>query len=254
MNLVSMSWTIRKPAVLKEKLHLLKLNLAKRIGICEGMQVLDVGCGQGTFTTCIAKLVGETGKVVAVDITDEYLKEMDENLDKYNVSRVVNFVKADAAHLSSVLIHEEFDAIVSYRFIEELTQPHKLSRIIVEMVKLVRQNGMVAMIELSTKTRNMAEDNLIRLHRDIGGDYFPAAVEILQHMKNAGLKKAQVETIETNIWYSPAVYLKGNISQDEFWEEFRERIMKELWPSVKRYGMKYPPINIFSGRKPIIKD
>ena len=179
---------------------------------------------------------------------------MNENLDKYNVSHVVNFVKADAAHLSFVLLHEGFDAVVSYRLIEELTQPHKLSRIIAEMAKLVRQNGIVAMIELSTKTRNMAEENLIRLHRDIGGDYFPATVEILQHMKNAGLKKVQVETVETNIWYSPAVYLKGTVSQDEFWEEFRKRIMKELWPSVKRYGMKYPPINIFSGRKPQIED
>jgi cyclopropane fatty-acyl-phospholipid synthase-like methyltransferase len=41
-----MSWTIRKPEALEEKLHLLKLNLAKRMRICEGMHVLDVGCGQ----------------------------------------------------------------------------------------------------------------------------------------------------------------------------------------------------------------
>lgn len=249
-----MSWIIRKPEVLEEKLHLLKLNLARMVGIREGMHVLDVGCGQGTFTTCIAKLVEKTGKVVAVDITDEYLNEMNENLGKYNVNHVVNFVRADAAHLSSALHHEEFDAVVSYRLIEELTQPHKLSRIIAEMAKLVRQNRIVGIVELSTKTRNTAEENLIRLHRDIGGDYFPATVEILQHMKNAGLKKVQVETMETNIWYSPEVYLKGNVSQDEFWEEFRERIMKELWPSIKQYGMKYPPVKIFSGRKPQIED
>jgi len=118
------------------------------------------------------------------------------------------------------------------------------------MAKLVRQNGTLAMIELSTETRNIAEQNLIKLHRDIGGDCFPAPREILRHMRNAGLKKVQVETVDTNIWYSSAVFLKGAVSQDEFWEEFRERIMKELWPSVKRYGMKYPPINIFSGRKP----
>jgi len=227
----------------------LKLKLASRIGIREGIQVLDVGCGQGTFTVCIAKLVGETGKVIAIDISDEYLKEMNENLDRYNVRHRVNFVKADAADLSSSLLSEGFEVVASYRLIEELTHPDKLPRIIAEMAKLAKQNGTVAIVELSAKTRNAAEENLIRLHRDIGCDYFPPPGEILQHMKNAGLQKVQVETVETNIWYSPTVCLKGTGSQDEFWEEFRERIMRELWPSVKRHGMKYPPINIFLGQK-----
>jgi ubiquinone/menaquinone biosynthesis C-methylase UbiE len=73
---------IRKPEVLERKLHLMLLNLVSLIGIREGMLVLDVGCGQGTYTVCLAKLVGETGKVVAIDISDEYLKEMNEALKK----------------------------------------------------------------------------------------------------------------------------------------------------------------------------
>jgi len=241
---------IRKPEALKNKLHLMKMNLASLIGIREGMQVFDVGCGQGTFTACIAKLVGETGKVVAVDITDEYLKEMNENLDKHNVKHLVKFVKADAAELSVILVSQSFDAAVSYRLIEELTQPQKLSKIIAEMAKSIRRNGTVALIELSTKTRNIAQENLIRLHRDIGDDYFPATKEILQHMKNVGLTKVHVKTVETKIWYSSTVFLKGAGGQDEIWTEFKEKIMEELWPSVKQHGMKYPPINIFLGKKP----
>lgn len=240
---------IRNSEALKEKLHLMKMNLARLIGIREGIQVLDVGCGQGTFSACIAKSVGETGKVVAVDITEEYLKEMNQNLEKYNVRHLVKFVKTNAADMSSVFISESFDAAVSYRLIEELTQPQKLSKIIAEMTKLVRKNGTVAIIELSTKTKNIAEENLVRLHRDIGDDYFPAPKEILQHMKNAGLTKVQVKTVETKIWYSPTLFLKGAGGQDEIWIEFKEKIMKELWPSVKQHGMKYPPINIFLGQK-----
>jgi cyclopropane fatty-acyl-phospholipid synthase-like methyltransferase len=213
------------------------------------LQVLEVGAGQGSFTACIAKLVGETGKVVAVDITDVYIKEMNENLDKYNVRHLVTLVKADAAELSATLMPQSFDAAVSYRLIEELTQPRKLSRIIAEMTKSVRQDGTVALIELSTTTRNMAEENLIRLHRDIGGDYFPPPKEILQHMRNAGLTKARVKKMETSIWYSSAVFLEGVGGQDEIWPEFKEEIVEELWPSVKQYGMKYPPINMFLGQK-----
>jgi len=241
---------IRNPVELQQKLHLMKMNLASLIGVREGMHVLDVGCGQGTFTACIAKLVGETGKVVAIDITDEYLGEMYENLDKCNVKHLVKFVKADAAELSAIHISQSFDAAVSYRLIEELTRPEKLSKIFAEMAKSVRQNGKVALIELSTKTRNIAEENLIRLHRDIGGDYFPAPKGILEHMKNAGLTEVHLKTVETKSWYSSTVFLKGAGGQDEIWTEFKEKIMEELCPPVKQYGMKYPPINIFLGQKP----
>jgi cyclopropane fatty-acyl-phospholipid synthase-like methyltransferase len=240
---------IRKPEVLERKLHLMLLNLVSLIGIREGMLVLDVGCGQGTSTVCLAKLVGETGKVVAIDIIDEYLKKMNEALKKRNVKHRVKFVKADAVELSAIFAPQSFDAAVSYRFIEELTQPEKLPKIIEEMTKLIRQNGKVALIELSTKTRNMAEENLIRLHRDIGGDYFPAPKEILDAMKKAGLTKIHFKTVETKIWYSSTLFLKGAGGQDEIWPEFREEITGKLWPSVKQHGMKYPPMNIFLGEK-----
>ncbi|HVP26411.1 MAG TPA: class I SAM-dependent methyltransferase [Candidatus Bathyarchaeia archaeon] len=228
----------------------MKMDLANQIGIREGMRVLDVGCGQGSFTICIAKLIGEKGKVVAVDISDEYLREMNENLDEYHVKHRVNFVKADATELSTALASQSFDAAVSYRLIEELTQPQKMPRIIVEMAKTVRQNGIVALIELSTETRNeAAEENLIKLHRDIGGDYFPTSKEILEKMKNAGLTEVHVKTVEADIWYSSEVFLKGAGSQDEIWTELKEKIMKGLWSSVEKHGMKYPPINLFLGQK-----
>lgn len=241
---------MRNSEALKEKLHVMKMNLASFIGIREGMRVLDLGCGQGTFTACIAKLVGKRGRIVAVDITDEYLKEMNDNLDKYGVKHRVEFVKVDATELSAMLISRSFDAAVSYRFIEELTQPQKLATIIAEIAKLVKQNGTVAFIELSTATRSVAEENLIRLHRDIGDDYFPAPKEILEHMKKAGLTKVHVKTVEIEIWYSPELFLKGAGGQDEIWAGFKEKIMRELWPSVKQHGMKYPPINIFLGQRP----
>jgi ubiquinone/menaquinone biosynthesis C-methylase UbiE len=41
--------------------------------IKRGQMVLDVGCGSGTFTIAMAKMVGETGKVIAVDVQDEML-------------------------------------------------------------------------------------------------------------------------------------------------------------------------------------
>ncbi|MCX8153530.1 MAG: methyltransferase domain-containing protein [Candidatus Bathyarchaeota archaeon] len=47
--------------------HRLKLNL-KSIGLCAGMVFMDIGCGDGFFTLPTAKIVGETGRVYAVDV------------------------------------------------------------------------------------------------------------------------------------------------------------------------------------------
>jgi ubiquinone/menaquinone biosynthesis C-methylase UbiE len=42
----------------------------------EGMTVLDTGCGMGHFTIGMARLVGESGKVVAVDLQQKMLDVM----------------------------------------------------------------------------------------------------------------------------------------------------------------------------------
>ena len=234
---------------LQRKLHLMKLNLAKSAGIQNCMQVLDVGCGQGTFTVCVAELLGKNGKVTAVDISDASLDKLNENLDRYRVRSKVTFVKVDAAELQSTFKQGSFDVAVSYRLVEELKNPKSLPKIISSIVSVVKQGGRVAMFELSTKTKNVAEENLIRLHRDIGTDYFPSDRTILRCLREANLEKVDLEIVPTNISYSGKVFLESRISQDEIWPEFKERIMKELWPSIKRYGLKYPDIRMFSGQK-----
>ena len=39
-----------------------------------GQTVLDVGCGPGAFSIAMAKMVGELGKVIAVDVQEEMLQ------------------------------------------------------------------------------------------------------------------------------------------------------------------------------------
>ena len=241
---------IKRLGTLCKKLHLMKLNLARSAGIQERMQVLDVGCGQGTFTVCIAEVVGRTGKVTAVDISDEDVNRMNQNLDRYSVRPQVIFVKTDAAELSTVFAPESFDMAVSYRLIEELVPPRQLPKIVSSIAGVVKRNGTVAMLELNTETSNIAEENLVRLHRDIGNDYFPSQRTVLKCVKNAGLMKLDVVTVPTNISYSGKVFLESNISQDEVWPEFKEKIMRELWPSIEQHGMKYQNIRLFCGHKP----
>lgn len=45
-----------------------RLDLVKAFGIVKGMNVLEIGCGQGDTTVALADAVGEDGKVTGIDI------------------------------------------------------------------------------------------------------------------------------------------------------------------------------------------
>jgi len=58
------------------KLESRALHVLERIGIRRGQTVLDFGCGSGTYTIPAAKIVGEQGRVYALDKDKEALDEL----------------------------------------------------------------------------------------------------------------------------------------------------------------------------------
>jgi predicted methyltransferase len=64
------------------------------LGISSGSQVADIGAGSGFFTGRLAKVVGPSGRVFAVDIDDKYaipqLKELVEKQSLTNVTIIHN--------------------------------------------------------------------------------------------------------------------------------------------------------------------
>lgn len=90
-------------------------------GIVEiGQTVLDMGCGPGVFSIAMAEMVGDTGKVIAVDLQEEMLQILREKAARKGLqSRIItcnsnqNWTnisdKADFA-LAFYMIHEVPDA------------------------------------------------------------------------------------------------------------------------------------------------
>jgi ubiquinone/menaquinone biosynthesis C-methylase UbiE len=66
--------------------------LDKRIagfGIREGMTVVDYGCGPGRYTVRFSKLVGEAGKVYAVDVQALALKYMKQKMETQDLKNII---------------------------------------------------------------------------------------------------------------------------------------------------------------------
>jgi ubiquinone/menaquinone biosynthesis C-methylase UbiE len=161
-----MNWKITDSKALEDRIFKLKLRVASSAGIQEGMTVVDMGCGQGGFTAAVAKLVGEKERVLAVDVTDEYLVEFAERVNKYGVKSRVTFIQADGTCLKERISDDAADMVVSFRLLEELKKPEYMPEIVREMVRVAKNNGEICLTELSTVSRNKAEEVYIRLHRE----------------------------------------------------------------------------------------
>lgn len=60
----------------------------KEFGIREGMTVLDVGTGTGFYLPFLSELVGDKGKVFAIDIQEEMLEKAKEKVKEHELKNV----------------------------------------------------------------------------------------------------------------------------------------------------------------------
>lgn len=81
-------------------------------GICEGMRVLDVGCGTGDVTYLLARLVGNTGVVVGADHDVSTLSIARQRIAPHHHDNPT-FIESDLLSLPESL--GVFDAIVGRR-------------------------------------------------------------------------------------------------------------------------------------------
>ena len=63
--------------------------MVESLGLKEGDVVADIGCGSGVISKLMARKVGDSGRVMAVDVQDEMLNRLKENLDKEGIENVI---------------------------------------------------------------------------------------------------------------------------------------------------------------------
>jgi predicted methyltransferase len=66
--------------------------IVRTMGLKNGDVVADLGAGTGYFTRRLAKAVGPSGRVYAVDIQPEMLSRLKENMEKAGVRNVVSIL------------------------------------------------------------------------------------------------------------------------------------------------------------------
>ena len=97
------------------------------IGIRKAQRVLDFGCGAGTYTIPVAKVVGKEGKVYALDKDREVLNQLEQTAKSEGLKNIVSIVD-QSEELKINLEDESIDAMLLYDILHYL-QPEKRRRV-----------------------------------------------------------------------------------------------------------------------------
>lgn len=118
--------------------------LAERSGIKQGMTVVDLGCGNGAFTTFMARVVGEWGKVYAIDIQPAMLRQLERKLSRAENQDIKNIElkQADAYHLS--FEDESIDLVYMITVLQEIPDRGRALR---EIKRILKPGGILGVTE-----------------------------------------------------------------------------------------------------------
>jgi len=86
----------------------------------QGMTVLEPGCGMGYFTLELARLVGETGKVVAVDLQQKMLDGLVRRSRKAGVDRPLETRLAKQGSLGTADLSGKVDFALLFALVHEV--------------------------------------------------------------------------------------------------------------------------------------
>lgn len=73
-----------------------------KVGVGEGLKVVDLCCGDGWFTAPLTRLVGSTGKVLCVDIDPEMEAQAKELVKAEGVPEICRWLIGDASEVDAL--------------------------------------------------------------------------------------------------------------------------------------------------------
>ncbi|MGB0760663.1 MAG: class I SAM-dependent methyltransferase [Rubripirellula sp.] len=113
----------------------------KQLKLAEGMNVCDLGCGNGYWTLPMARDVGKDGKVYAVDIQREMLQKLRQRSSKYKLDNIEPVLgKVDDPNLPA----NKMDLVLMVDVYHEFSHPESM---LWGIRRSLNSKGVVALLE-----------------------------------------------------------------------------------------------------------
>ena len=88
-----------------------------------GMTAIDVGCGMGLFSIALAKLVGNQGRVIAVDLQQKMLDALQRRAERAGVADRIQLHKCEQGHLG---VDTQADFALAFAMVHEVPDQRRL--------------------------------------------------------------------------------------------------------------------------------
>ena len=109
--------------------------------ISKGMTVLDLGCGPGFFTIEMAKLVGETGRVIAADLQQGMLDKVAGKIRGTDLEQRIELHKCQDDMIG---ISKKVDFVMAFWMVHEVPDQQRLFE---ELKSVMNPGGRIWIIE-----------------------------------------------------------------------------------------------------------
>ncbi len=97
-----------------------------------GMTVMDVGCGFGWFSIPMARMVGDNGKVIAVDLQQQMLDMLRQRAEKAGVATRIDMHKCEQNRLG---VDAKVDFALVFAMLHEVPDQYRLLKEIHDCLK-----------------------------------------------------------------------------------------------------------------------
>ena len=149
------------------------LDMLKQIGISRGQNVLDFGCGYGAYTIPVAEIVGEQGRVYALDKDKEALDSL---MHKGEVEGLNNINRMETSgELEIGLTDESVDVVLLFDVFHSFYFPKVVDRrrLLGEIRRVMKPSAFLSISVWPNLVDPEAEDEIkdtgFHLEKEISG-------------------------------------------------------------------------------------
>lgn len=126
-----------------------RMNILKEVGIEPGFHVLDYGCGPGSYIVPLAELVGESGKIYALDIHPLAIQMVQDIAERKGLKNIETIHSDCATGLENGVI----DVVLLYDTYHHLADP---DGVLEELHRVLKPDSV-----LSLTDHHMKEDEIL---------------------------------------------------------------------------------------------
>ena len=98
----------------------------------EGMTVVDIGAGMGFFSIAMARMVGDSGKVISVDIQSKMIKTLEKRARKRGVADKIQTILCKP---DDICVKEKADFILAFYVVHEVPDIRHLFQQVIACMK-----------------------------------------------------------------------------------------------------------------------